>query len=76
LSVSDGRGVDIEEEKRGTLLEVDFVAEIFCGWIGESEDGEGDHLKGETRVRTPPPFWFPALVGPRRVRVRSAQKTE
>jgi len=28
LSVSDGRGVDIEEEKRGLLLEVDFDAEI------------------------------------------------
>jgi len=24
LSVSDGRGVDIEKEKRGSLLEVDF----------------------------------------------------
>jgi len=24
LSVSDGRGVDIEEEKSGSLLEVDF----------------------------------------------------
>jgi len=28
LSVSNGRGVDIEDEKRGTLLEVDFDAEI------------------------------------------------
>jgi len=28
LSVSDGRGVDIEEEKRGLLLEVDFDTEI------------------------------------------------
>jgi len=28
LSVSDEREVDIEEEKRGSLLEVDFDAEI------------------------------------------------
>jgi len=28
LSVSDGRGVNIEEEKRGSLLEVDFNIEI------------------------------------------------
>jgi len=28
LSVSDRRGVDIEEEKRGSLLEVDFDAEL------------------------------------------------
>jgi len=28
LSVSDGRGVDIEEEKRGSLLKVDFNTEI------------------------------------------------
>jgi len=28
LNVSDGRGVDIEEEKRGSLLEVDFDTEI------------------------------------------------
>jgi len=28
LSVSDLRGVDIEEKKRGSLLEVDFDAEI------------------------------------------------
>jgi len=28
LSVSDGRGVDIEEEKGGSLLEVDFDTEI------------------------------------------------
>jgi len=39
LSVSDGRGVDIEEEKRGTLLEVDFDAEIVWGRDGESERG-------------------------------------
>jgi len=28
LSVSDGRGVHIKKEKRGSLLEVDFDAEI------------------------------------------------
>jgi len=28
LSVSDGRGVDIEEEERGTLLEVNSDTEI------------------------------------------------
>jgi len=28
LSVSDGREVDTEEEKRGSLLEVDFDTEI------------------------------------------------
>jgi len=28
LSVSDGMGVDVEEEKRGSLLEVDFDTEI------------------------------------------------
>jgi len=28
LNVSDERGVDIEEEKRGSLLEVDFDTEI------------------------------------------------
>jgi len=28
LSASDGRGVDIEKEKRRSLLEVDFDAEI------------------------------------------------
>jgi len=28
LSVSDGRGIDIEEEKRESLLEVDFDTEI------------------------------------------------
>jgi len=28
LSISDGMGVDIEEEKRGLLLEVDFDTEI------------------------------------------------
>jgi len=29
LSVSDGRGVDIEEEKRRSLLEVDFDTEVI-----------------------------------------------
>jgi len=29
LSVSDERGVDIEEEKRGSLLEVNFDTEII-----------------------------------------------
>jgi len=28
LSVYDGRGIDIEEEKRGSLLEVDFNIKI------------------------------------------------
>jgi len=28
LNVSDGRGVDIEEEKRGSHLKVDFDTEI------------------------------------------------
>jgi len=28
LSVSDGRGVDIEEEKRRSIIEVDFDTEI------------------------------------------------
>jgi len=29
LSVSDGRGVDIEEERKGLLLKVNFNAEIL-----------------------------------------------
>jgi len=48
MSVSDGRGVDIEKEKRGSLLEVDFDTEIVWSWVGEGR--KWDHLKGEVWV--------------------------
>jgi len=72
-----GGGGDIEKEKRGTLLEVDFDAEIVWGLFRECEGSAWKKRSSELiRVRTPLPFWFPAVAGPRRVRVRSARKTE
>jgi len=79
LSFSDGREVDIEEEARRALLVVDSDTEIVLSWVEKCKGGEGGRLEGEVRVdqsENSTIFWFPAVVGPRRVRVRSARKTK
>jgi len=50
LSISDGRGVDIEEEEKGAFLEIDSDTEIFGRRMGECEVKERDRLKGEVRT--------------------------
>jgi len=69
LSVSDERGVNIEEEERGTLLEVDSDTRdsLRPGRSMRVESGTAWKKRFELiRVRTPPLFRFPAVAGSRR----------